>query len=113
MDLKAVLNFRRSVRDFQTDFDLDTEKVKHCLELATLAPNSSNMQLWEFYHITDKELIQKMAHASLSQNSVASANQLVVFVTGGDLHRSRAKQVLDFQRGNIKRNSPPEKHANR
>ena len=113
MDLKAVLNFRRSVRDFQTDFDLDTEKVKHCLELATLAPNSSNMQLWEFYHITDKKLIEKMAHASLSQNSVASANQLVVFITRGDLHRSRAKQVLDFQRGNIKRNSPPERHASR
>lgn len=113
MDLKAVLNFRRSVRDFQTDFDLDTEKVKHCLELATLAPNSSNMQLWEFYHITDKELIERIALASLSQNSVASANQLVVFVTRGDLHRSRAKQVLDFQRGNIKRNSPPERHASR
>ena len=113
MNLKAVLNYRRSVRDYQTDNNLDTEKVKHCLELATLAPNSSNMQLWEFYHITDKELIQKMAHASLSQNAVASANQLVVFVTRGDLYRSRAKQVLNFQRDNIKRNSPPDRQASR
>ncbi len=113
MNLEAVLNFRRSIRDYQTDNHLDTDKVKHCLELATLAPNSSNMQLWEFYHITDRELIQKMAHASLSQNSVASANQLVVFVTRGDLYRSRAKQILDFQRDNIKRNSPPERQASR
>lgn len=113
MDLEAVLNFRRSVRNYQTDNDLDTEKVKHCLQMATLAPNSSNMQLWEFYHITDRELILKMAHASLSQNAVASANQLVVFVTRGDLHRSRAQQVLDFQRGNIKRNSPPDRQASR
>lgn len=113
MNLEAVLNFRRSVRDYQTDNNLDTEKVKHCLQMATLAPNSSNMQLWEFYHITDKVLIQKMAHASLSQNAVASANQLVVFVTRGDLYRSRAKQVLDFQRDNIKRNSPPDRQASR
>ncbi len=113
MDLEAVLNFRRSVRDYQTNNDIDTERVKHCLEMATLAPNSSNMQLWEFYHITDKEMIQKMAHASLSQNAVASANQLVVFVTRGDLYRSRAKQVLEYQRGNIKRNSPFDRQASR
>jgi nitroreductase len=113
MNLEAVLNFRRSIRDYQTDNNIDTNKVKHCLELATLAPNSSNMQLWEFYHITDRELIKKMASASLSQNAVASANQLVVFVTRGDLYRSRAKQVLDFQRGNIKRNSPLDRQASR
>ena len=113
MDLEAVLNFRRSVRSYQTDKDIDIEKVKYCLEMATLAPNSSNMQLWEFYHITDKELIQKMAHASLSQNAVGSANQLVIFVTCADLYRSRAKQVLDFQRGNIKRNSPQDRQASR
>ena len=113
MNLEAVLNYRRSVRHFQTDNDIDTQRVKHCLQLATLAPISSTMQLWEFYHITDKEIIQKMAHASLSQKSVATANQLVVFVTRGDLYRSRSKQVLNFQRENIKRNSPPEKHASR
>lgn len=113
MDLKTVLNYRRSVRDYHPNKDLDTEKVKHCLELATLAPNSSNMQLWEFYHITNKELIQKIAHAAFSQNSVRSANQLVVFVTRGDLYKSRAKQVLDFQRENIKRNSPPDRQADR
>ena len=113
MNLEAVLNYRRSVRNYQTDNNLDTEKVKHCLELSTLAPNSSNMQLWEFYHITDKEMIQKMAYASLSQNAVVSANQLVVFVTRRDLFRKRAKQVLEFDRENIRRNSPPDRQARR
>ena len=50
MNLEEVLNYRRSVRVFDKTKPLDPEKVKHCLELATLAPNSSNMQLWEFYH---------------------------------------------------------------
>jgi nitroreductase len=113
MNLEEVLNYRRSVRNYQTDNDLVTEKVKHCIEMATLAPSSSNMQLWEFYHITNKELIQKMAHAALSQPAVATANQLVIFVTRRDLNRSRAKQVINFERENIKRNSPADRQASR
>jgi len=113
MNLQEVLNFRRSVRNYLKDTDLDTNKVKHCLELATLAPSSSNMQLWEFYHITDKGMIQKMAYACLDQMAVKSANQVVVFVTRRDLFRRRAKQVLAFERENIARYSPPERQAKR
>ena len=113
MNLEEVLNFRRSVRNFIADKALDTEKVKHCIELATLAPNSSNMQLWEFFHITDRELINKMAHASLSQPAVSTANQLVVFVTRQDLHRRRSKQIIEFERSNIDRNSPEDSRERR
>jgi len=38
MSLKEVLEYRRSVRYFDETKELDTEKVKHCIELATLAP---------------------------------------------------------------------------
>ena len=57
MNLDEVLHQRRSVRVYDKEKPIDTEKVKHCLELATLAPNSSDMQLWEFYHITEPELL--------------------------------------------------------
>jgi nitroreductase len=113
MNLEEILNFRRSVRNYAPDKELDTEKVKHCVQLATLAPTSSNMQLWECYHITDKELIRKMAVACLSQGAVSTANQVVVFVTRRDLFRKRAKQVLEFERENIKRNSPAERQEKR
>jgi nitroreductase len=113
MNLEEVLNFRRSVRRYITDKDLDTEKVKHCLELSTLAPNSSNMQLWEFYHITNREMIDKLARASFDQPAVSTANQLVVFVTRQDLHRRRSKQIIEFERSNIVRNSPADSHERR
>ncbi|MBP1677239.1 MAG: putative nitroreductase [Bacteroidetes bacterium] len=113
MNLDEVLNFRRSVRNYAQDKPLDTGKVKHCIELATLAPSSSNMQLWECYHITHKDLIEKMAVACLSQSAVSTANQLVVFVTRRDLFRKRAKQVLEFERGNILRTSPAERQEKR
>jgi len=112
MNLEEALHYRRSVRNYLPD-DLDTEKVKHCVQLATLAPSSSNMQLWEVYHITDKTLIEKMAYACMSQTAVSTANQLVVFVTRQDLARQRANQVLEFEKGNIKRNSPEERQEKR
>ena len=113
MNFEDVLNFRRSVRNFSKDILPDVEKIKHCIELATLAPNSSNMQLWEFYHITDPEMLKLMGEACLSQSAVTTAPQVVVFVTRQDLHRKRAKQVIELTRNNIKRNSPPEKQQKR
>lgn len=113
MNLEETLNFRRSVRVFDKSKPLDTEKVKHCLELATLAPNSSDMQLWNFYHITQPELLAKISEACLGQSAASTASEIVVFVTRQDLYRQRAKFVLEFERGNIRRNSPIERQEKR
>ena len=112
MNLDEVLQYRRSVRVYDKMKPIDTEKVKHCLELATLAPNSSNMQLWEFYHITQPELLAKVSRACLDQKSTATAPE-VVFVVRRDVYRKRARFVLDFERDNIHRNSPKERQAKR
>jgi len=58
--VSEAINYRRSVRIFDADKPLDTSLVKKCIEQASLAPNSSNMQLWEFYHITSKILLIKL-----------------------------------------------------
>ena len=103
MTLEEIIHYRRSVRHYK-DLPLDTEKVKHCLELATLAPNSSNMQLWEFYHITDPEILKELAVACLNQTTATTAQQLVVFVTRWDLFRKRAKAVMELETQNIMKN---------
>ena len=54
MNLDEVLNYRRSVRVYDKEKKIDTERVKHCLELANLAPNSSDMQLWDTARINGK-----------------------------------------------------------
>lgn len=113
MNLEEILKYRRSVRVYKKDQPIDTERVKHCLELATLAPNSSDMQLWEFYHITQPELMAKVSEACLSQPVTSTAAQIVVFVTRQDLYRQHAKFVLDFEKGNIQRNSPEERREKR
>ncbi|WP_314237018.1 nitroreductase family protein, partial [Capnocytophaga sputigena] len=52
--LKDILDFRRAVR-YYASTPISEEKVQECLKLATLAPTTYNMQLYEVYHITDKE----------------------------------------------------------
>ena len=100
MTLQQALERRRSVRHYG-DAPIDADTVRQCLRLAQLAPSSSNMQLYEFYHITDAAVLKQLAEACLGQKAAATAPQMVVFVTRQDLHRSRAQTVLDFERGNI------------
>ena len=113
MALREILEHRRSIRHYDAEKTIDTEQVKACLELATLAPTSSNMQLWECYHVTDKTVMKALAKACLNQQSAATAQEMVVFVTRQDLHRKHAKAVLTFERENVRRNSPAEKHEKR
>lgn len=81
MTFEEIVNHRRAVRKYDPEKPIDAEVVKHCLEVASLAPTSSNMQLWEAYHITDKQMLEKMIAPALGQQAVKTAQQLVVFVT--------------------------------
>lgn len=87
---RAAIEYRRSVRIFTPEL-LDTEKVKECIRLATLAPNSSNMQLWEFYHIISPEMLKDVSTLCMDQNASKNAKQMVVFVVRKDLWKARAK----------------------
>jgi len=86
-----ALNYRRSVRVYDEAKQIDTEIVKNCIQQATLAPNSSNMQLWEFHHITSQEILDKLANACLGQSSAKTAKQMLVVVVRKDLWKKRAK----------------------
>jgi nitroreductase len=112
MTFDEIVNYRRSVRHYK-NIPIDSDIVKHCIEQATLAPNSSNMQLWEFYHVTNPEILKKLAVACLGQQAATTAQQMVVFVTRQDLHRKRAKEMLTLETQNVQKNSPSEKQAKR
>ena len=43
--VSEAIGFRRSVRVFDTDKEIDSQIVKKCIEQGVLAPNSSNLQL--------------------------------------------------------------------
>ncbi|MFY0603749.1 MAG: nitroreductase family protein [Flavobacteriaceae bacterium] len=94
--VSEAIKYRRSVRIYDASKPINTSIVKKCIEQASLAPNSSNMQLWEFYHITSKETIQKITPLCFNQNAARTAQELVVFVTRKDLWKKRAKANLEM-----------------
>lgn len=111
--VSEAISYRRSVRIYDANKPIQTTIVKKCLEQAALAPNSSNMQLWEFYHITSKDIIAKIAPFCFNQNAAKTAQQLVIFVTRKDLWKERAKANLKFIDKNFRANNPKEKQTSR
>lgn len=93
--VSEAIAYRRSCRVYKNQ-PIDTNKVKQCIENATLAPTSSNLQLWEFYHVTNKDTIKKMAYACFNQNAARTAQELVVVVARKDLWKKRSKANIDF-----------------
>ncbi|MEX0315812.1 MAG: nitroreductase family protein [Allomuricauda sp.] len=95
-NVTEAIQYRRSVRIFKSDHSLDSGKVQSCIENAVLAPTSSNLQLWEFYHITSNDVLDKMTEACLGQKAAKTAQQIVVVVTRKDLWKKRTKANLKF-----------------
>jgi nitroreductase len=82
-EFRKVVFSRRSVRRFD-DTPLPEAVLDDCLDLAMLAPNSSNLQPWEFHVVKTSELRQKLASACLNQNAARTAQALVVMVARTD-----------------------------
>jgi nitroreductase len=111
--VSEAIAYRRSVRVYDAEKPIDKNIVKQCIKQAALAPNSSNMQLWEFYHITSKDSIAKIAPFCFNQNAARTAEQLVVFVTRKDLWKQRAKANLAFMDKNFGANNAKAKQSKR
>lgn len=82
-EFKKVIKSRRSVRVFTED-KVNHEELMECLELSLLAPNSSNLQPWEFYWIKTKEKKDKIKEYCLHQSAARTAQELIVCVARPD-----------------------------
>lgn len=89
-----AIRYRRSVR-VQSDVPIDSALVKACIANATLAPNSSNMQLWEFYHITSEEANKNIKAACFNQPAARTAQQLIIPVVRMDLWKQRIQALKE------------------
>lgn len=75
-EFRKVVHTRRAIRRF-TDEDIPDAVIDDCLDLAMLAPNSCNLQPWEFYVVRTPALRRQLAHACLDQNAAKTAPVLI------------------------------------
>jgi nitroreductase len=59
MEFSEVIRTRRSIRGY-TDKSVPAAVMNKALDEALLAPNSSNMQSWEFYWVRSPQKKQKL-----------------------------------------------------
>ena len=90
-EFQKIIDFRRSNRKFDPSIPVPSEVIQKSLERATLSPNSSNMQLWEFYWVRSEKLKKEFVPYCLNQSAAKTAQELVVFVTRRDLWSKLAK----------------------
>jgi nitroreductase len=90
----SVVRNRRSVRVYDRT-PVPESVMRNCLELALLAPNSSNLQAFEFYWMRSPEKRAALVTACFEQNAASTAAELVVCVGRIDRIFPNAKQMLE------------------
>jgi nitroreductase len=113
--VSEAIEYRRSVRRYDAKKALNKKDIEACIRQATLAPSSSNLQLWEFYHITNPETLKELSTACFGQAAAATALQLVIPIVRKDLWKKRVEANLKFLNAQFEaqevRNTKQEKMA--
>jgi len=89
-----IIHNRRSVRVY-TDEKIPEEIVQKVLDWSLLAPNSSNLQCWEFYWVRDPKKKEELVKALFSQPAARTAQEIIVAVARMDRWKNIRKQMLD------------------
>jgi nitroreductase len=90
-----ILDNRRSVRVYENT-PVPDDVVKKCLSAALLAPNSSNLQQWEFYWIKSEEGKKTVAEICVSQPAATTAPVLIACVARIESWKKNRLQMLEY-----------------
>ena len=80
MELKEVIEKRKSIRDYE-DRPIPEDKLLRVLEAARLAPSGGNRQQWKFVVVRDAEKRQKLFQATGGQAHVGKAPVIIAAVS--------------------------------
>lgn len=86
-NLESIMKARKSVRVFDPSFTIEKEEITEMLELATVAPSSSNLQSWRFLVFKDTELkndLKDIANSDVGMNPTAIEGASAVIAIVGD-----------------------------
>jgi nitroreductase len=101
-EFNQIVERRRSNRVFDANIQVPDEVIKNSIDRAILSPNSSNMQLWEFYWIKSEDMKKALAPLCLGQSAARTAQHFVIFVTRKDYWKKRAQWNYDKIKSGIK-----------
>ena len=68
---------RTSIRQFE-EREVEQEKIEKLLQAAFASPTAKNQQAWEFYVVTNKEILQKLSQVTPFATPAANAPAAIV-----------------------------------
>ncbi len=93
MDFFQVAQKRRSIRKF-SDKKVPAEVMNKAIDTALIAPNSSNMQTWQFHWVRSETKKKKLIDACLGQSAAATAQELLVVSVRPSMWKKTSKDIL-------------------
>lgn len=95
-EFDKIVRARRSVRVYKESEAVPEEVMRQVLDWSLLAPNSSNLQCWEFIWVRDQNEKKKLAYYCFNQPAAKTAAELVVAVARPSLWKKHAKEMLEL-----------------
>ena len=93
--LSQIVQKRKTVRIFTPD-PVPRDVIEASLDIALLAPNSSNLQPWDFFWVRDEKAKKEMAKICLNQSAARTASDFIAVVARPDLWKRGQKINIDF-----------------
>lgn len=98
-----VIETRRSIRQFTQD-SIPAAQMAKIIDAGLKAPNSSNLQSWEFYWVKTPEKKSALGKACLGQPAATTAQELVVAVARTKTWKIRSTEMIEV----LKKNQAPQ-----
>ena len=95
MEFFDVVKKRRSSRKF-TDKIVPDEVMKKSFEAAILAPNSSNLQTWDFFWVRDEQKKKKVMEFCFNQSAAREAKEIVVVTADPMQWRRSNPEIIKY-----------------
>lgn len=92
-EFTLLVNNRRSCRVY-TNEPVPEEIMNKCLDLALLAPNSSNLQPYEFYWVKSEAKRKQLNEYCLDQSTANTAAEIIVAVSRRDTWKLSRQRML-------------------
>jgi nitroreductase len=92
MSVKDILEKRRSVRHYDSNYKVSSETVTSLIESASKSPNGNNIQATRYLVIDDAHLRDLLLPIAFDQQQVTEASTLIVIL--GDYHAFEKENII-------------------
>lgn len=100
--LSEVIHARKSVRKFNSEYQIAPEVIEEMLQEATLAPSSSNLQPWRFIVIQDDQAKKKIKEFSFNQEQMETSSAIIAVIGDTEMYHNIDEIYLsNLKAGNI------------